>query len=210
MKQPPAFAARLLKRLVPAQDHDALLGDLAEEAPRRSRIWYWSQLLAIVVVASWRDVRRHPLLVLRAIATGFVALTLYFGAVQLFGRVINVLANGGYYIAGYWLRLSRPLGPPPPYDRVAVIAIIALGFILSGWAVVRFHRAHGISMAMPFLVTMTSLALIPLAVVLGDTGPGTRQMPVLEIIVTFGTLFGSVPGGILLGGYVATLPAERT
>ena len=43
-----------LKRLLPAHDIDALLGDIAEERPRRSRFWYWSQLLALVVVASWR------------------------------------------------------------------------------------------------------------------------------------------------------------
>jgi hypothetical protein len=189
-----------LKRLLPSCDIDALLGDIAEERSRRSPVWYWCQLLAIVVVASWRDVRRHPLLALRAIATGFVALTLYFGGVQLIGRVINVLTNGGYYVAGHWLRLSRPPGPPPPYDAMVVIAIIALGFISSGWAIVRFHRAHGIAMAMPFVAATTLLALIPLAIVLSDTGPGTRQMPVHEFIATFGTLFGSVPGGILLGG----------
>ena len=33
--QPPQFAARLLKRLVPAQNHEALLGDLCEEYQRR-------------------------------------------------------------------------------------------------------------------------------------------------------------------------------
>jgi hypothetical protein len=47
-----------IKRLLPSQDIDALLGDIAEEAPRRSRLWHWCQLLAIVVVASWRDARR--------------------------------------------------------------------------------------------------------------------------------------------------------
>jgi hypothetical protein len=199
-----------LRRLLPAHDIDALLGDIAEERSRRSRLWYWSQLLAIVVVASWRDARSHPLLTLRAIATGFVALTLYFGGVQLIGRVINVLTNGGYYVAGHWLRLSHPPGPPPPYDVVVVIAIVALGFMLSGWAIVRFHRAHGIAMAMPFLAAMTLLALIPLATVLGDTGPGARHMPVHEFIATFGTLFGSVPGGILLGGVLGLRHGRRT
>jgi hypothetical protein len=29
-------------------------------------------------------------------------------------------------------------------------------------------------------------------------------MPVHEIIAIFGPLFGSIPGGILLGGYAAT------
>jgi hypothetical protein len=91
-----------------------------------------------------------------------------------------------------------------PYHPLVVIATNALGFFLSGWATVRLHRAHGIAMVMPFLVTMTLIALIPLVVVLTDTGPGTRRMPVYEIIAIFGPLFGSVPGGILLGGYAAT------
>ena len=210
MKQPPAFAARLLKRLVPTEDHDALLGDIVEEAPRRSRLWYWSQLLAIVVVASWHDTRKHPWLALRAIATGGVALTLYFGGVQLIGRVIVVLTNGGYYVAGHWLRLSNPPGPPPPYDKVAVLAINALGFLLSGWAVVRLHRAHGIAMAVPFLIMTTLAALVPLAIVATDTGLGTRTMPVLEVLALFGTMFLSIPGGILLGGVLGLRRGRRT
>src|SRR5215467_6993287 len=101
----------ILKRLLPSQDIDALLGDIAEEAARRSRVWYWSQLLAVVVVASWRDAWKHPWLALRAIATGVGALALYFRAVFLLGRVVVVLTNGGYYIAGHWLTLSHPPGP---------------------------------------------------------------------------------------------------
>ena len=64
-----------LHRLLPSHDIDALLGDIAEERSRRSRFWYWSQLLAIVVVASWRDIRNHPPIALRAIVTGFATLT---------------------------------------------------------------------------------------------------------------------------------------
>jgi hypothetical protein len=190
----------VLKRLLPSHDVDAMLGDIAEERSRRSRLWYWSQLVAIVVVASWRDARRHPLIALSAFATGYVALTIHFGAVMLIGRVIRVLSNGGYYVGGYWLTLPNPPGPPAPYDAVIVIAINALGFALSGWVIVRLHRAHGIAMAMPFLVTMTLLALIPLAIVLTDTGPGTARMPVYQVIAIFGTLFASIPGSILVGG----------
>jgi len=201
---------RFLRRLLPSQDIDALLGDIAEESQHRSRLWYWSQLLAIVVVASWRDARSRPLIALRAVATGCVALSIYFGGVVLIGRVIRVLSNGGYYVAGHWLTLPHSPGPPPPYDTLAALAINALGFVLSGWAIVRLHRAFGIAMAIPFTVMMTSLALIPLAIVLADTGPGTRSMSSLELIATFGPLFLSIPGGILRGGYAATRPAERT
>jgi hypothetical protein len=202
LRQPPRLAGRLLKlkRLLPAHDIDALLGDIAEEATRRSRRWYWAQLLAVVVVASWRDARRHPWLALRAVATGIATLNLYFGAVMLFGRVVRVLTNGGYYLAGHWLTLPHPLGPPPPYDTLAALVINALGFLASGWAVVRLHRRHGIAMAIPFAVLTTLGALIPLAIVATDTGPGARTMPFLEFITMFGTLFLSIPCGILLGG----------
>jgi len=189
-----------LKRLLPSQDIDALLGDIAEESPRRSRIWYWSQLIAVVVVASWRDGRRHPWLALRAIATGFATLTLYFGTVQFIGRIIRVLSNGGYYIAGHWLTLPpRPL-PPSPYDVLTVLIINALGFLVSGWAIVRFHRALGMATTMPFLFVTTLLALVLLVILAADTGPGTRSMPLREFVAIFGTMFVSIPAGILAGG----------
>jgi hypothetical protein len=44
------------------------------------------------------------------------------------------------------------------------------------------------------------LALIPLTIVVTDTGPGTRSMPLLEMALTFGTMFVSIPAGVLLGG----------
>ena len=199
----------MLERLLPSRDIGALLGDIAEEAPRRSRLWYWSQLFAVVVVASWRDARKHPWLALRAIATGGATLTAYFGTVQLIGRVIRVLSNGGYYLAGHWLTLpSRPL-PSPPYDVLTVLAINAVGFLISGWAIVRLHRSHGIAMAMPFLIITTLLALVPLAIVAMDTGPGTRTMPVREFVVVFGTLFMSIPGGILVGGLIGLRSGGR-
>src|SRR5262245_61338103 len=165
-----------LKRLLPSQDIDALLGDIAEEAPRRSRIWYWSQLVAVVIVASWHDARSHPWLALRAVATGLATSTLYFGAVQVIGRAVMVLSNGGYYIAGHWLTLpAKPL-PSPPFDVITVLTIIALGFTLSGWAIVRFHRDHGIAMAIPFLfVTMLAAAGL-LTILATDTGPGPRPI----------------------------------
>jgi hypothetical protein len=34
-------------------------------------------------------------------------------------------------------------------------------------------------------------------------------MPIVQMIWTFGTLFLSIPGGVLLGGYAATRPVER-
>jgi hypothetical protein len=118
-------------------------------------------------------------------------------------RVMWVLSNGGYYIGSYWLTLPPHPLPAPPYDVFTVLAVYVFGFVLSGWTVVHFHRAYGVAMAMPFIATMTSLALIPLTIVVTDSGPGTRTMPLLEMALTFGTLFLSIPVGVLLGGVIA-------
>jgi hypothetical protein len=190
---------RTLNRLFPCHDIDALLGDIAEERPRRSRFWYWCQLLAIVVVASWRDIRAHPLIALRAIVTGFATLTVWFGVALAIGYVLRVFSNGGYYFGGYWLTLPH-FTDRWPYDPLAVITTNALGFFLSGWTIVRLHRAHGIAMVISFLIMATLLALTPLVIVLNDTGPGTRSMPIAQIVGILGTLFLSIPFGILLGG----------
>ena len=61
----------MLRRLLPSHDIDALLGDIAEESRRRSRLWLWMQLAAVLIVGSWHDVRKHRLLALRAVSTGF-------------------------------------------------------------------------------------------------------------------------------------------
>lgn len=64
---PPASAARLLKRLVPKEDHDVLLGDLQEEYLRgRPRARYWFQIAAAVAASSWQDIRKHKMSALAA------------------------------------------------------------------------------------------------------------------------------------------------
>jgi len=122
-----------LKRLLPAHDIDALLGDIAEERPRRSRFWYWSQLLALVVVASWR-------------ATSAI------------------------------IRCSRC-----PLDRSVALRPARRHHderarVLShGWAIVRLYRAHGIAMAISFLIMAALLALVPLLG--GALGLHSRRSP---------------------------------
>ena len=192
-----------LKQLLPSQDIDALLGDIAEERSRRSRLWYWTQIVAIVVVGSWRVARAHPLLALRAIATGTVALTAYFWMVSVAGRVVVVLSNGGYYVAGHWLTLPHPPGPPPPYDTLVALGIDAVGFVIAGWAIVHLHRAYGVAMTLPFVFLTMLMGVVVLVILTTDTGPGTRTMPLHEFVATFGTLFLSIPGGILAGGVFA-------
>jgi hypothetical protein len=77
---------KLLQRLLPSQDIDALLGDIVEEARHRSRLWYWSQLVAVLVVASWKDVRAHKWLAVRATVTGLLVLPVFFYPASIVAR----------------------------------------------------------------------------------------------------------------------------
>jgi hypothetical protein len=200
----------LLQRLLPARDHEALLGDLHEERRRgRSIFWYWSQILAAIVIGSWRDVREHPLLALRAVMTGVVVLALYFAFVVAIGRLLWVLSNGGYYVGGHWLTLPpRPI--PQRYDLPVVLIVNACGYAVSGWAIVRLHRAYGLVMAMPFLLVVSLLSLIPLTVIAVDAGSGARTMPLIQVACLIGGLFATVSGGVLLGALWGARRARRS
>jgi hypothetical protein len=67
-RKPPALATFMLER---AADCDAAIaGDLAEEyCQGRSRWWYWREAAFIVASSAYRSVRRHPVLLLRALLT---------------------------------------------------------------------------------------------------------------------------------------------
>ena len=194
---------RLLELLLPSQDTDALLGDICEEARHRPRLWYWKQLLAAVVVGSWQDARRHPLLALRALATAIGTLTIYFTIVAAIARALWVLSNGGYYVGGYWLTLpARPI--PERYDLLLVLVVNSLGSGISGWASTRFHRTYGIALAMPYLAIMGLLSLILITAIVTDTVPGRRVRPRRGGYSSDATILGSGPvsalGGARAGG----------
>jgi len=120
---------RMLTRLLPSQDVDALLGDITEEARHRSRLWYWAQILAVIVVGSWKDIRAHVWLALR---TG--ALT-----VALLGAFFFVQFVPFFVIFDSTFRFTWPVVQP---------AIWACAFVGTGWIVARVYRRHGIAMVL--------------------------------------------------------------
>jgi len=195
--QPPEFPATLLKRVVPAEDHEVLLGDLAEEYQRgRSIAWYWSQILSAVVVGAFRDVRAHPLLALRAAAVGLVLFVMLI-RVQLALR--DVATGAGFMWGTTWIGL--PFYWHWPYycswSFSAFLQVLSLtGSLVLGWIVARTHRRHGITMVFAFLA-----ALILYRLWMISTVPG----PVIGL--SFGLLVRSyaVEGLLILfGGYLAT------
>jgi len=190
----------LVKRLLPSADIDALLGDIAEESRHRSRPWYWAQLAAVVIVGSWRDVRAHKWLAVRATATGLLALPVFFAPAIVVLQAIRVLTDGGYYVGRYWLTL-----PHEALDMAAFVFNLT-GFFLSGWIVTRCHRAHGVAMVLPYLLLV---CLIPVAAtmrLLTDTQAGRALNGPSPLFVAAVLAILSLPGWVLAG---AALGAKR-
>jgi len=193
---------RILRRLLPSQDIDALLGDITEEAPHRSHLWLWGQIAAVIVVGSFRDIRRHPLLALRAVAVGIAVLAV--GAL-MFEPIIRTSLRLSDLVENAWFRsVDRTL-----LERlnntaflVSVTALFYGGLAASGWVVGRLHRRHGITMVLPF-ATLIALSLVALVIVVRLSATTASQAQVIRSWVDFVKLL-AIPVSILLGGYLWT------
>jgi hypothetical protein len=156
----PPFGGRLLRRLVPAQDHDALLGDLQEERQRgRSRAWYIAQILAAIIVGSWKDIRTHRLLAFRAIGIGIAALVLYFFAAGALLNFVQRRLYEGILVGNHWI-YWRERPQSWIFVRYVVPVWVHVGFLVSGWVIGRLYRAHGITFVVAFAAFVQLLFLV--------------------------------------------------
>src|SRR5436309_1129016 len=90
---PPRFATWLLRRFVPGQQWESLIGDLMEQHRRkRSGAWYWRQVLAAILVGAVRDIREHKLLTMRAVTVCYCLM-----------RISSFLAEKLYRFFGLWV-----------------------------------------------------------------------------------------------------------
>lgn len=187
----------LLERLLPSQDVDALLGDIEEESRRRSTLWYWGQIVAAVVVGSYREVRRHPLLALRAVGVGLLTLVVVFAPASRLLYVVRVLSEGGYYAGPYWLTL------PSNAFRYLPALVNVLGFAASGWMIARVDRARGIAMAMLWAVLVCGLTVYAVIDMIDHLAQHGRL--VLRTGPDVGGFLStlSLPACVVLGGILA-------
>lgn len=76
---PPRLAGWLLRCIVPTEERESIMGDLAEEFSFRTQSsaawWYWGQTLRSIPIIAWQSVRRGL-----SIQTFLVALGAYFAA----------------------------------------------------------------------------------------------------------------------------------
>jgi hypothetical protein len=179
----------LLRRLLPWSDTEALLGEINEEPRDRSRLWYWGQVCAPLVVGSWRDVRRHPLLALRAVGIGLLTLFVVFLPAPSLLRVGRTASDWAYSVGPYWLALR-------PNALTWLPSILnPMAFTASGWMIARTNRSHGIAMLLPWTLLVCVLPLITINAVATYHGP-TRFAPAIGGIIAN----ISLPAWIVVGG----------
>ena len=119
----------------------ALAGDLLEESQRgRSAVWYWRQVLIAAWIGTWRTIRDHKLLAVRAVATGFAMECLF-------------------------IALWKSLGPDPPLFSMmswaANLSAVLVTQMATGWVVARTHGAYQIPMVFVFLICFLPLNFGP-------------------------------------------------
>jgi hypothetical protein len=131
-RTPPTLATSLLKMF---GADSALVGDLGEGYESgKSRWWYWQQVLAIIAASTETEVRRHPIITMRAIAFGF-AFTWVIWHAYVMWAVLNydeVLFRTGLLPWFYTHGLAVP--------RTAIFPATVLLYGLSGWIVGRTSR----------------------------------------------------------------------
>ena len=181
----------MLERLLPSQDVAALLGDIVEESKQRSTLWYWTQILAVLVVGIFREIRSHWLLTLRATAVGSLALAAYISLwVGLF-----YLLQQFFYVFPNMLSFNRLSDTVQRSISAGVWLTFLAGFSLCGWVVGRFHRRHGIALVLPF----AGLAVFAVDVLVTPGATSTWLNFLVKLIQIV-----SVPAAIIIGGYWST------
>ena len=211
------FITRLLRRLVPATDHDALLGDLREERQRgRSMAWYVFQIVAAIVVGCCRDIWTHRLLTLRAIGIGIVALVLYLVPAGALFNFVQRHLQDGILVGNHWI-YWRPFPQSLSWTIVSYVTYVWLcgGLVFSGWAIGRLNRAHGITFVVAFAaaLVMVLLAFVRVTVTYPPHLPYPNTTDIswfLRVVVSLWLLVRLAVSllwlllCVVIGGYLAT------
>jgi hypothetical protein len=182
--RPPTVAAWLLNHLGTTRQNDSFAGDLTEEYARgRSQAWYWRQVLLAILIGSWSEIRRHKLLALRALATGWMVIFLE-------SRFLYPI-----FFRQWWsvAHSSQLLFAAPTLLWTPVSA-------MTGWLVGRLHRPRHIAFVLLFAVSMEvwGCQQLPWAYTLFlDSLSDSRYLPYLAGI-TSGLIVA--PLSILIGG----------
>lgn len=135
--QPPRLAVALLNRFVP--DNEPLAGDLVEEfRRRRSRLWFWRQVLVAIAIGSVQKAREGRPLALGPVDST-VSRDLHFACRSLRPSLTPISMTGS------------------PVPGVGGLGLIALGLLVTAarpdaWAVPVYAVAGGILLGLALVV----------------------------------------------------------
>ncbi len=209
--QPPPVATWVLKHF--GSRNEALTGDLVEEYRQgRSTVWYWRQVLMVVVVGCGNEIRTHKLASVRAIITGWAALILSGFLINLalgklyskalvalgLGPMVRALVALGLGPMGLWWR---------HYYTYAFIFKPCIGGFLSGWLVARLHRRHRGAMVFMFVISVLLTGFPEFFRLAADALGNSRFLPYLSV---YSLSMGLSVVSILFGGlWSATTESAR-
>jgi hypothetical protein len=110
--------------------NESVHGDLLEASADRSAVWLLWQTAAAVALHVARELRSHPLLTLRAVATGWILTVAW-------GRLV-------------WLFVTPPGEAIPTSFKLYRIVTVFVWPVIVGWLVARTHRAQPVAMVLAY------------------------------------------------------------
>jgi len=156
MRTPPALATALLQRLGP-EEH-SLTGDLVEEfRTGRSRLWYWRQVLAAILLGATRHIAAAPLRTTLGVSTAWATLLLLFYAA---GDATADSVSG--WIWGWNRQAASHVWWP--FQIVAVL-VSYFGFALSGLTLVRLFRRDAGPMLIAYALSIPVVLAVSAVVI---------------------------------------------
>ena len=206
MTQPPRLATWLLKRMLSSPTRESLIGDLVERhRGGRSSLWYWRQALLAIVIDSFREVRDHKLLVIRATSVGIAVVWLLgrtFPTPWLGQTVWNWTVENNLDTVRMVLFRESWL--------IITVVIPTFFWTVGGWVVARTHRPRGMAMVFAFLAffhlvylgQLSRLYRLPMTTALSAYRPQLKGIFHIDGSLLLLTMVFAVVGGLLGAGDV--------
>ncbi len=200
-KRAPAVATWLLIRFSSGPHGEAIAGDLMEQyAARRSRGWFWRQVLSAIRADIFTTVRDNKWRTAVAIALGWVAyVAASFPATWLVRRSRLITQQWLSDIDPEWFFWTLLV------QRTFIVAIVCVAI---GWGVAKASRRSAPGAVCLLAVTVLIFEYGMIALLFATMPAPARPLTTAELVGP--ALFVlSRPAGILLGGLIGMRPGTQ-
>jgi hypothetical protein len=141
--RPPRLATWLLRHFGCGPHNESVLGDLAEQyRDRRSRLWYWKQVVLAIALSVFSEVWNHKLLAFRALILGWTIKAIWLWAYfEVFGTAVHRLSR---------MHEATAVSVAMILETI-VGALLVFALVTTGWIIARTHHRHSRAMVLLFL-----------------------------------------------------------